>query len=371
MNEFQTLNTPVYICETAKLEHNLKILNDVQSQSGIKILLALKGFALYESFELIGKYLYGASASSYNEVRLANEKFGKEVHTYLPAFKDDNIETIAQMSDTVIFNSLSQWHRFYPEVKDRTSCGLRINLELPFELPEYCNPNLSQSRLGIVAGTLSTLPEGVEGLHIHALCSQNSDAFEQMISELEIRYSHLLKQIKWLNFGGGHAITSDNYDHPNLIRAVKNFHAKYPHLTLYIEPSEAIAYNSGVLMTTVLDIIHNGIDIAILDISVEVHMIDVMVTKMSPRIRQSTVSGKFHYQLAGISCAAGDIFGMYAFETPLNIGDKVIFEDQMSYTMVKSSSFNGINPASIAMMDHDGTVHTLKQFGYEDYLRRL
>lgn len=371
MNDFQTLGTPVYICETARLEHNLKILDDIQHQSGMKILLALKGFAFYESFGLIGRYLHGTSASSYNEVRLASEKFGKEIHTYLPAFKNSEMDEIARMSDILIFNSLSQWHRFYPEVKEKASCGLRINLELPFELPAYCNPNLAQSRLGIVADTLNTLPEGVEGLHIHALCSQNSDAFEQMISKLEKQYSHFLKQIKWLNFGGGHAVTREDYDRRRLVRTVQDFHAAYPRLTLYMEPSEAIAHNSGVLMATVLDIVRNDIDIAILDISVETHMIDVLVTGISPGIRQSAGSGRYHYQLAGISCAAGDIVGTYAFETPLNIGDKVIFEDQMSYSMVKSSSFNGINPASIAMTDHDGNLLSLKQFGYEDYLRRL
>lgn len=370
MSEFSKIKTPVYICDMARLETNLKRLDEIQKESGLKVLLALKGFSLPESFSLISRYLYGASASSHNEVRLAHEHFSREVHTYLPAYKDDEIEAIAQMSDTLIFNSLSQWERFYPRIKESTSCGLRINLELSLGLPEYCDPNRSQSRLGIIPDILDELPEGTEGLHIHALCSQGVDAFALMLLELERQCGPWLSRLSWINLGGGHALLHKGYDYLRLIELVKEFRKKHPDITLYIEPSEAVVHESGLLVASVLDIVHNGIDIAMLDISVEAHMIDLLLTKQSPQVRHSCESGKHHYQLAGISCAAGDIIGNYSFDSPLSIGDKVIFEDQMAYTMVKNNTFNGIDPASIALMEENGEITVVKTFGYEEYLRR-
>jgi len=370
MSKSSKLETPVYICEMSRLERNLKKLDEIQEESGLKILLALKGFALPESFGLISHYLYGASASSYNEVRLAYEQFGKATHTYLPAFKDNEIEQIAKMSDTIIFNSLSQWERFYPRVKEVASCGLRINLELPLELPAYCDPNRAQSRLGILPKTIDELPKEVEGLHIHALCSQGVDAFTLILVELERQCGHWLSQLNWLNLGGGHALSHESYDHERLIALAQSFRKKHPHITLYLEPSEAIVHKSGVLVASVLDIVHNGIDIAMLDISVEAHMVDVLLTKQAPKVRHSSKSGKYHYQLAGISCAAGDIIGNYSFKAALSIGDKVIFEDQMAYSMVKNNAFNGIDPANIALMYRNGEIVVVKEFGYEDYLKR-
>lgn len=370
MNDFKALPSPLFVCEMQKLENNLQLLESIQSQSGVKILLALKGFSLHVSFALIGKYLCGASASSYNEAHLAKEKFKKEVHTYAPAYKDDEIEAIAQMSDTIIFNSLTQYERFYTKVKAHSSCGLRVNLELPFELPNYCNPNRKQSRLGLLASSLEVIPQGIEGLHVHALCSAKSDRFEVMIQELEKQFSSVLAQLKWINFGGGHALTCKEYDREHLIEILKTFGQKYPNLTLYMEPSEAIVHEAGVLVATVLDIVHNEIDIAILDISIEVHMLDVMMTQNQPRLRESSAHAKLSYQLAGISCAAGDIIGTYTFDEPLHVGDQITFENQMAYSMVKSTFFNGINPASIATVDAQGVLHLEKSFEYLDYLNR-
>ena len=371
VQKIKQLQTPVFICEMAKLEANLKILNEIQTQSSIKILLALKGFSLHVSFPLIAKYLYGVSASSLNEARLADENFEKEVHTYCPAYKENEIDEIAQMSDSLIFNSLSQYKRFYSQVKDKTSCGLRINLEIPFDIPAHCNPNRKQSRLGVLADTLEELPEGIEGLHVHALCSQKSDAFEVILEILEKQFSKQLEQVKWINFGGGHALTCKDYDTKHLIQLLQDFQKRYPHLTLYMEPSEAIVHNSGVLIASVLDIVHNEIDIAILDISVEVHMTDVMLSKNPPQVRESSQDGKCHYQLAGCSCAAGDIFGDYKFDKALKVGDKIIFENQMAYSMVKNTSFNGINPASIAIKELHADIKLHKIFTYEDYLSRI
>ena len=371
MSDFKQLQTPLFICEMQKLEENLKLLAKIQSQSGVKILLALKGFSLHVSFPLIARYLYGASASSLNEAHLAKEKFAKEVHTYSLAYREDEIDEIAQISDTFIFNSLSQYRRFYSQVKEKTSCGLRINLEIPFDIPEHCNPNRKQSRLGVLADTITELPEGIEGLHVHALCSQKSDAFEILLEEFEKQFSKQLKQLKWVNFGGGHALTCKDYDREHLIHLLQNFQNRYPHLSLYMEPSEAIVHNSGVLVATVLDIVHNEIDIAILDISVEVHMTDVMLTKNPPQVRDSSQNGKYRYQLAGCSCAAGDIFGEYSFDNSLHVGDKIIFENQMAYSMVKNTSFNGINPASIATKELHTDIKLHKIFTYEDYLSRI
>ncbi|MEA3523337.1 MAG: carboxynorspermidine decarboxylase [Campylobacterota bacterium] len=371
MSNFEKIKTPLFICEMTKLEENLKLLKDIQAQSGVKILLALKGFSLHVSFPLIAKYLYGASASSYNEVRLAKEKFAKEVHTYCPAYKDDELEEIATMSDSIIFNSLAQYERFYPQIKEKASCGLRINLEMPFDLPKHCNANRKQSRFGVLGDTLKELPQAIEGLHVHALCSQKSDAFEAMLHVLEKQFSKHLHQLKWVNFGGGHALTCKEYDTKHLVQILENFQRKYPNLTLYIEPSEAIVHETGILVASVLDIVHNEIDIAILDISVEVHMIDVMLTKKSPQVREHSKEGEYHYQLAGCSCAAGDIFGNYSFEKPLQVGDRVVFENQMAYSMVKSTFFNGINPADIAIKTFDGNIKFVKEFSYSSYLDGL
>ncbi len=372
MNEFKDVSTPVFICEMEKLERNLKVLDQIQKESGAKILLSLKGFALYESFGLIRTYLSGASASSLNETKLAAEKFKKELHTYLPAYKEEEVERIAMLSDTVIFNSLEQWHCYYPLIKESASCGVRLNLELPFNTPPPCNPNRLHSRLGVrVPELLLAIPKGLEGLHIHALCAQNSDALEQMIEGLEKHFSPLLKKLKWLNLGGGHSMTHDNYDTKHLIKIVQALYKRYPQLSIYLEPSEAVVHESGVLVTTVLDVIHNGIDIAILDISVEVHMTDLLITKVTPNLRESSPTGSYVYELAGVSCAAGDVFGTYAFEAPLSIGQTLVFENQMQYSMVKTTSFNGINAASIAIKERDGTLRMVKEFGYADYLRRL
>ncbi|MEA1920677.1 MAG: carboxynorspermidine decarboxylase [Campylobacterota bacterium] len=367
MDEFKALQSPVFVCEMRKLEENLKLLETIQSQSGVNILLALKGFSLHVSFGLIRAYLSGASVSSYNEARLAKETFGKEVHTYSPAYKEEEIEQIAQMSDTLIFNSLTQFERFYPQIKTVTSCGLRVNLELPFDLPAYCNPNRKRSRLGLLASSLVEIPHGVEGLHVHALCSGSVDALEVIMRALEKQFSSQLKQLKWINFGGGHALTCKDYDRGYLIKLLNDFHKSYPNLRLYMEPSEAIVHEAGVLIARVLDLVHNEIDIAILDISIEVHMLDVMMTKNPPRVRNSAKEGAYSYQLAGLSCAAGDIVGTYRFDTPLHVGDQIVFENQMAYSMVKSTFFNGINPASIVIKESDGDIKPYKIFTYDDY----
>lgn len=370
VQSFDGLSTPVFVLEMQKLEQNLKLIDEVQSRGGVKILLALKGFALYESFPLISRYLCGTSASSLNEVILSDKKFSKEVHTYSPAYKSHEIDEIASMSDSVIFNSLSQYERYYLQIKDKTSCGLRINLEMPFDIPNHCNPNRKDTHLGIKKESLKELPRGVEGLHIHALCFQDSYALEEVLLKLQEEFSSYLDSVKWLNLGGGHAITSKDYDKEHLIASLQKFSSKFPHLQIYMEPSQAIVYDSGILLSTVLDIVHTGIDIAVLDISVEVHLSDLFISKIPPHIQRTTSSG-YSYQLAGNSCLAGDIFGTYCFGEPLKIGDRLVLTNQMSYTMVKATSYNGINPANIAIKEVDGTIRVVKEFLFEDYYVKL
>jgi len=296
----------------------------------------------------MAKYLYGVSASSLNEVRLGYEKFSKEVHTYSPAYKDDEIDEIALNSDTLIFNSLSQWDRFYERVKETTSCGLRVNLEMDFDIPEQCDPSRRYSRFGILVDDLKEFPKGLEGLHVHSLCSANSYELDELMQKLQDKFGTRLEQLKWINFGGGHALTCRDYNKENFIKIVKDFKYKYPHVEIYIEPSEAVVHDSGVLVASVLDIVHNEIDIAILDISVEVHITDVMVTKKPPHVENSSDDG-YEYQLSGLSCSAGDILGNYKFKKRIHVGDKIVLQNQMAYTMVKSTTFNGINQASVVL----------------------
>jgi carboxynorspermidine decarboxylase len=342
-------DTPVFVCEMAKLKKNLILLDDIQKRSGIKILLALKGFSVEETFSLISSYLHGTAASSLHEVRVSSKIFAKETHTYLPAYKEQEFDEIARLSDTIIFNSLSQFKRFYPMLKKRSSCALRINMQMPFNLPQHCNPSRRYSHLGILKKDIKEFPKEIEGLHVHALCSQGADAFKELLDRVEKEFSQHFKQLKWINLGGGHALTCKDYDREYLIKTVQNFKKRYPHLTLYIEPSEAVVDNAGYLEATVLDIVKNEIESAILDISVEVHLTDVMIMQKAPKVRGSVKDGRYTYQLSGCSCAAGDIFGVYNFDKPLNIGDRVIFENQLAYTIVKTTSFNGIEAAKILL----------------------
>ncbi len=336
------MSSPRFECDLQALEQNLKMLRRLSQESGIYTLHALKAFALPQTFALIRKYLSGASASSLHEARLA-KKIGGEVHTYTPAFKSETFEEIANLSDKVIFNSLSQWERFSSTCN--ASMGLRLNLQLDVDIPEHCNPNRRYSRLGITH--LERIPKEVEGLHVHALCSQNVEGFLNILHTLETRYD--LSALQWLNLGGGHALTNNTYRHDRFIEQTQNFLKRHNHLKLYIEPGEAVVKNCGTLVATVLDIVRNEIDIAILDISVEVHLIDVMLTKQSPKVKGASQEGAYMYQLGGISCAAGDIISTYRFDVPLHVGDEIVFEDMMAYTLVKQTRFNGVEGAAVAV----------------------
>lgn len=376
MHNFDAVKTPCYICEEELLENNLKLFEYVQNKSGAKIILALKGFAMWSTFDLVEKYLKGCTASGLHEALLAREHFKGEVHTYSPAFKDDEIDAIAKISDDIIFNSPSQLFRYVERVKTINpdiKISLRINPEYSASPKDIYNPCGIYSRLGT---TLENFDEAVlkyvDGLNFHALCEQNVDALEAVLDAFEEKFSKYFKGLKYINFGGGHHITKEGYDVEKLITLIQKFKAKYD-VDVYLEPGEAVGWQTGTLVATVLDIFNNGMNLAILDTSAEAHMPDTLAMPYRAMVRDSGEAGEkdYTYRFGGNTCLAGDIMGDYSFDKPLQIGDKIIFEDQIHYTFVKNTTFNGIKLPSLAIYRKDGSLDIIKEFGYEDYKQRL
>ena len=371
------LRTPYWLLEENLLENNLKILANIKEKTGVKILLALKGYALWQSFPLLLKYLDGCCASGLHEAKLSDEKFGKELHTYSPAFKKKDIKEIATISNHLVFNSPSQLRRFATLAKSynsKLSIGLRVNPEYSESPVQLYNPCGIYSRLGTtIANFDKMIVKRVDGLHFHALCEQDSLALEKVLEAFEKRFGKYLKDMKWVNFGGGHHITRKGYDTPKLIHILNEFKNRYPHLQIYLELGEAVGWKTGTLVTSVLDIVHNGMDIAILDTSAEAHMPDTIIMPYRAEVRGADEADKkaYTYRLAGNSCLAGDVMGDYSFDKPLDIGDRIIFEDQMHYTMVKATTFNGVALPSIVIRRKDGRVEVVREFGYVDFRDRL
>ncbi len=372
-----SLPSPCWVLEEELLIKNLEILKNIKDKTGVKILLALKGYALWHSFDTVSKYLDGCCASGLNEALLAKEEFKKEVHTYSPAFKDEEIEQIAKISNHLVFNSGNQLKKFAKKTKEinpKISLGVRVNPEVSLAPKEIYNPCGIYSRLGIKAEDFKEeFLKDIEGIHFHALCEEDSAALEKVLQAFEEKFGKYLPKLKWVNFGGGHHITRENYNTEHLINLLNSFSAKYPHLQIYLEPGEAVGWQTGVLVATVLDIVHNKMDIAILDTSAEAHMPDTIIMPYRADVRGAKEPNvlPYTYRLGGNTCLAGDIMGDYSFEKPLNIGDKIIFEDQMHYTMVKATTFNGINLPSIAILRENGTVDIVREFGYEEFKNRL
>ena len=371
------MRTPYWLLEESLLEKNLQTLSYIKDQTGVKILLALKGYALWHSFPMVAEYLDGCCASGLHEAMLSEEKFAKETHTYSPAFKEEDIEKIATLSNHLVFNSPAQFRRFSALAKrhnSNISLALRVNPEYSASPVELYNPCGLYSRLGT---TLSNFDESIlgemDGLHFHALCEQDSSALEKVLERFEANFGVYLADMKWVNFGGGHHITRKGYDIENLVKILNEFQARYPHLQLYLELGEAVGWETGTLVTSVLDIVHNGVDIAILDTSAEAHMPDTIIMPYRAEVIGAEEAGiKAHtYRLAGNSCLAGDVMGDYSFDEPLKIGDRVIFEDQMHYTMVKATTFNGVPLPSIVIKRLDGRVEVIKEFGYDEFRDRL
>ncbi|WP_297442265.1 carboxynorspermidine decarboxylase [Sulfurimonas sp.] len=381
MNEYSNIKTPAYVCEESLLEKNLQLLGYVQKESGAKIILALKGFAMWSTFSLVSKYLRGCTASGLYEAKLAREEFCKynknaEVHTYSPAFKEDEIDEIANISDHIVFNSPAQLKRFASRVKEinpTIEISLRLNPEVSSSPVDIYNPCGLYSRLGTTVANLDeSIVSLLDGLNFHALCEQDVDALEAVLTAFEEKFSPYIKNLKYINFGGGHHITKKGYDVAKLIRIIKNFKSKYD-VDVYFEPGEAVGWETGFLIATVLDTFTNGMNVAILDTSAEAHMPDTLAMPYRAEVRGAGAAGekKYTYRLGGNTCLAGDIMGDYSFDKPLQIGDKIIFEDQIHYTFVKNTTFNGIKLPSLMIKRSSGELELVKEFGYEDYKRRL
>lgn len=369
--------TPCYVVDKGLLVKNLEILDKVQRESGCEIIMALKGFAMFSVFPIIKKYLKGTAASSLDEARLGFEEFGPEVHIYAPAYKKEEFAEILKYVSHVNFNSFSQWELFKGAVsscRKKIECGLRINpehSEVKVKLYDPCAPG---SRLGIRHKDFKGHDlEGITGLHFHNLCELNSDSLARTLAAVERNFGKYIERMKWVNFGGGHHITRKDYDLGLLTRLVKDFRKKYG-VKVYLEPGEAIALNTGFLVTTVLDVIDRGVDIAILDTSAAAHMPDVLEMPYRPGIIGAGEPGKYShtYRLGGMSCLAGDVIGDYSFPEPLKPGDRLVFTDMAHYTMVKNNTFNGMRLPSIMIYDPaTGKIKTIKEFSYEDYKNRL
>jgi carboxynorspermidine decarboxylase len=370
--------SPAYVVDDALLRKNLELLGQVQARSGARILLALKGFAMWSTFPLVRHYLVGTTASGQDEARLGAETFGGEVHCYSPAFTEEEMAVVLRYADHLSFNSPGQWRRFRETIAAaprRVSCGMRVNPEHSTGAVPLYDPCAPGSRLGTRAADLTPeVMEGLEGLHFHTLCEQNSDDLESTLAAFEERFGHYLAGLKWVNFGGGHHITRADYDVERLVRVIRGFRERHPHLTVYLEPGEAIALNTGYLVCTVLDIVENDGPIAILDTSATAHMPDVLEMPYRPHIiGGGEPNEKAHtYRLGGMTCLAGDVIGDYSFDAPLEIGDRLVFTDMAHYTMVKTTTFNGIRLPSICRIDEASReVRTVRTFGYVDYMQRL
>jgi carboxynorspermidine decarboxylase len=369
--------SPCYVCDLGLLRKNLEVIAGVRERTGCKILLALKGFAMFSTFPLISNYLQGICASSPHEARLGKEEFGGEVHVYAPAYSDEDMEELLPLANHISFNSIKQWQRYKKKVlaSDRSiRCGLRINpqySEVEVEIYNPCSPN---SRLGITVDELEGQDlNGISGLHFHTMCEQNSDTLERTLDTVEQKFAYYFANLQWINFGGGHHISRNDYDVDRLCNIIKGFQKRYG-LEVYLEPGEAIALNAGMLVTTVLDIIERDKPIAVLDTSAAAHMPDVLEMPYRPDLVGAGMEGekKFTYQLGGLSCLAGDVIGVYSFDQPLMVGQRLVFLDMLHYTMVKNNTFNGVQLPAIATYEpEDGSVNIVREFGYQDYRSRL
>ena len=372
---FEAIPSPCFVLEEAKLMRNLKQIDIVQKSAQITILLALKGFAMWSSFSLIKSFLNTASASSMNEAKLCVEKFNELSYTYAVGYKDDEFDELMKLSSHVTFNSLNQYYKFQAQVPADISIGLRVNPEHSDVNVDLYNPANPYSRLGLTSKSLpKSLPPNIEGLHFHVLCESSAAALVQVLKNFEKKFKNYLPNIKWINMGGGHLITKKGYDVQLLINTLKYFKIKYQ-VEIILEPSGAIAWQTGFLKTTVIDIVENhGSLTAVIDASFTCHMPDCLEMPYRPEILEGSQDPEkysFRYNLGGISCLAGDYLEGYSFLKPLKIGDTLTFQDMMHYTMVKTTMFNGINHPSIGVVKSNQKFELLKVFSYEDYRDKL
>lgn len=370
--------TPSYIIEESLLRENLTTISKVAKEADIEIILAFKGFAMWGVFPIVREYIKGAAASSVHEARLAAEEMKTLAHTYSPAFTDREFDEIIQYSSHITFNSLAQFKRLYPRILSsgkKISVGMRVNPGYSKVKTDLYNPAAPGSRLGISPDELGeTLPEGIEGFHFHTLFEDDSFTLEKTLEAFEERYAQYLPQLKWVNMGGGHLITGKDYDTHHLIKLLENFKKKHG-VHIILEPGSAFAWQTGVLVASIVDLIENsGIKTAILDTSFTAHMPDCLEMPYKPVIRNASMdanAGGFPYRMGGNSCLAGDFMGDWWFKNPLQIGDKIIFEDMIHYTMVKTNTFNGVQHPSIAIWTKENKLKVIKEFNYFDYRNKL
>ena len=375
MIDFKKALSPCYIVDEEKLRSNLSIIKNIADKAGVEIILALKANAMWKLFPIIREYVHGTTASSINEARLAYEEFGKNVYTYAPIYKENEIEEIANYSKHIIFNSISQYERHRQLVQQKNiSCGLRVNPGYsPVEKDIY-NPCSSGSRLGIPKEQLKELPQGIDGLLFHALCESNSNDLAHALKVFKENFSHILPHIKWLDMGGGHLITHKDYNCDDLISILTQFKQEYQHIKIIMEPGSAFTWQTGCLVSTIEDIIeNNGVSTLILDVSFTCHMPDCLEMPYKPSVigAHNPKQGEKKWRLGGNSCLAGDFMGDYAFDNEPQIGNRVVFEDMIHYTTVKTTMFNGVAHPSIAIAESNGNIKVLKNFNYEDYKNRM
>ncbi len=374
--DLSEVETPCYVVDRGLLEKNLRVLESVRERTGCRILLALKGFAMFSLFPVIAKSLDGTAASSLHEARLGFEEFGKEVHTFCPGFVESEFEQVLSFSDHVVFNSFSQWEFFrdrVPAGAGGKKFGIRVNPEHSEVKTAIYDPCAPFSRLGVTRANFR--PEklaGISGLHFHTLCELNADSLARTLRAFEAGFGPVLGTMQWVNFGGGHHITRPDYDVDLLCGLAAAFRDRYG-VQVYLEPGEAVALNTGFLAASVVDIVDNGMKIAILDTSAAAHMPDVIEMPYRPEIAGAGKPGEFEYtyRLGGLTCLAGDVIGDYSFPEPLRIGSRVVFQDMAHYTMVKNNTFNGVKLPSIAVREGEGNIRVVRRFGYEDYRNRL
>lgn len=367
--------SPCYVLDERLLRRNLEIIKEVADRSGAEIIVALKANATWSVFPVMREYVNGATASSLAEARLVWEEFGTPAHTYAPVYTDGEIEEILRYSSHITFNSVAQFERFGPMAILRgISCGLRINPGWsPVETCLY-NPCSPGSRLGITHDLLPELPDGVEGLHFHNLCESGAEELVTTLESVERLFGHLLPRVKWINFGGGHLMTREGYDRELLIGTIRAFRERYPHLRVILEPGSAFTWRTGWLEATVEDIVHNGdISTLMVNVSFACHMPDCLEMPYKPAVcgAHDPAGGERRWRIGGNSCLAGDYMGDWAFDRPPCVGDRIVFEDMIHYTMVKTTMFNGVTHPSIAILRPDGTLDVVRRFGYEDYRDRM
>lgn len=372
---FDGVKTPVYILEEARLRRNLELISNVSREADVEIILAFKAFALWKTFPIFREYISATTASSLYEARLGFEEFGAPTHTFSPAYTEDEIDEIARCSSHVTFNSLTQFERFADRVKQvngNAEIGLRVNPEYSEVGTDLYNPCAPGSRFGVTADKLpETLPAGIDGFHCHCHCESGADVLERTLVHIEEKFSRWFDQIKWLNLGGGHLMTRKDYDVPHLINIIKGLHQRYPHLHIILEPGSAFGWQTGPLVSEVVDIVEDkGIKTAILNVSFTCHMPDCLEMPYWPEVRGAEHAEE-GYRLGGNSCLSGDFMGYWRFDHELQVGEKIIFEDMLHYTTVKTCMFNGISHPSIALLDMDNKLHILRKFEYKDYRERM